>query len=72
MTKLCYEIRVQGLLGDGWQNWFEGLTIRHLEGKHTLLTGRMDQAILRGVLSKISDLGLTLISVQQQEPDNTG
>ena len=33
---------------------------------------RIDQAMLRGVLSKISDLGLTLVSVQQQEPDNTG
>lgn len=72
MAKPCYEIRVQGWLGDGWQNWFEGLTIRQLDNKHTLLTGRMDQAMLRGVLTKISELGLTLVSVQQQEPDNTG
>lgn len=71
MNKPCYEIRVEGLLGDHWQSWFEGLTIRHLEGPYTILTGRMDQAMLRGVLTKISDLGLNLVSVQQKEPDNT-
>jgi hypothetical protein len=70
LTKQCYEIQVEGLLGDRWQSWFDGLTMHHLEGSYTMLTGRMDQAMLRGVLTKISDLGLNLISVQKKDPDN--
>ena len=71
MTKQCFEIQVEGLLGDHWQSWFEGLTIRHHEDQYTILTGWMDQAMLRGVLTKISDLGLNLVRIQQKEPDNT-
>lgn len=70
MSKRIYEIRVEGLLGDKWMSWFEGLTIRHLECGQTLLTGVMDQAMLRGILTKISDLGLNLVSVQQSEQDH--
>ena len=67
MTKRIYDIRVEGLLGDDWMSWFEGLTIRHLECGQTSLTGLLDQAMLRGILTKISDLGLNLVSVQQSE-----
>ena len=69
MPKRMYEIRVEGLLGDNWMNWFQGLTIRHLEGSQTLLTGILDQAMLRGILTKISDLGLNLISVKPLDQD---
>lgn len=68
MSQKIYEIRVEGLLGDSWRSWFEGLTIQHLECGQTLLIGLLDQAMLRGILTRISDLGLNLVSVQQSEP----
>jgi len=64
-----YEIRIEGLLGDTWMDWFQGLKIRHLEGSQTLMTGILDQAMLRGILTKISDLGLNLISVKPLDQD---
>lgn len=67
LPKQIYEIRVEGLLGDSWKSWFEGLVIHHLECGQTLLTGPLDQAMLRGILTKISDLGFSLVSVQQTE-----
>ena len=67
MPQKIYEIRVDGLLGDSWRNWFEGLTIQHLECGQTLLIGLFDQAMLRGILTRIGDLGLNLVSVQQSE-----
>lgn len=70
MTKQMYEIQVEGVLGENWMGWFEGLTIRHLESSQTLLTGNLDQAMLRGILTRISDLGVNLISVRQLEDDN--
>lgn len=70
MPKRMYEIRVEGLLGDSWKSWFEGLTICHLAGSQTLLTGLLDQAMLRGILMRISDLGLNLVSVKILEQDN--
>ena len=72
LPKQLYEIRVEGLLGDIWTSWFEGLTIHCLECGQTVLTGSLDQAMLRGILTKISDLGLDLISVQQSEQDDLG
>ena len=71
MPKQFYEIRVEGLLGDSWMSWFEGLTIHFLECGQTQMTGLLDQAMLRGILSKIGDLGLNLVSVHQPERDNT-
>lgn len=67
MPKQIYVIRVEGLLGEVWMSWFEGLKIRHLESGESLLVGSLDQAMLRGVLTKISDLGLNLISVQRAD-----
>ena len=65
-----YEIRIEGLLGDSWMNWFQGLTIRHLESNQTLLTGMLDQAMLRGILINVSDLGLNLVSVKPLDQDH--
>jgi len=63
-----YEIQVQGYLGEGWSEWFEGLAVSHVtDGRgayaRTILSGRMDQAMLHGVLMRICSLGLPLISV---------
>ncbi len=62
-----YEIRVQGHLGKGWSNWFEELTIHHTESGETILLGSVaDQAALYGLLMRIRDLGLTLLSVSAE------
>jgi len=70
----CYEIRVAGHLPAQWADWFEGLSITLEEGGDTLLTGQViDQAALHGLLKKVRDLGLPLLSVNQvlpREPEN--
>ncbi len=61
-----YEIKLQGHLDPCWSEWFEGLTLAHLESKETLLSGILpDQAALHGLLERIRDLNLTLISVSR-------
>jgi hypothetical protein len=61
-----YLIRVRGNLDSSWSDWFNGFTITGMEGE-TILEGTVpDQAALHGVLTKINDLGLALISVNQQ------
>ena len=65
----CYEIRIRGHLDAGWVHWFEGLTITLEEDGDTLLTGPVvDQAALHGLLKKVRDLGLPLVSVSPVEP----
>jgi hypothetical protein len=65
-----YEIRVEGELPTDWSNWFEGLDIYCGPGGDTLLSGYVtDQAALHGVLAKIRDLNLKLISVNQRSQD---
>ena len=60
----CYRIRVKGHLSEQWTNWFSGLTLENLPNGHAVLSGRLpDQAALYGVLNRIRDIGLTLISV---------
>ena len=64
-----YEIRIKGHLGFQWTDWFEGLTITLKEDGDTLLTGPVpDQAALHGLLKKVRDLGLPLVSVNPVEP----
>ena len=64
-----YEIRVKGHLNNRWANWFEGLTITLEEDGNTLLTGPVvDQAALHGLLKKVRDLGMPLVSVSPLEP----
>jgi hypothetical protein len=59
-----YEIRVRGVLDSHWSGWFEGLTLTPLGNGETLLAGPIqDQAALHGILAKIRDLGLHLLSV---------
>jgi hypothetical protein len=61
----AYEIRVQGNLDPKWSDWFNGFSMMPVDDKETLLHGSVaDQAALHGVLHKIRDLGLPLLSVQ--------
>jgi len=66
-----YQIRVQGRLDERWSDWFSGLTVT-VESENPLVTtmvGVIDQAALRGILNKIWDLNLALISVRRVEAD---
>jgi len=64
-----YQIRIKGHLGSQWSDWFEGLTITLEENGDTLLTGPVvDQAALYGLLRKVRDLGLPLLSVKRLKP----
>ncbi len=61
---LVYQIRIKGHLGQQWMDWFDGLSITLEEDGDTLLTGPVsDQAALHGLLKKVRDLGLALVSV---------
>ena len=64
-----YQIRIRGHLGSQWTDWFEGMTVTPEEEGDTLLTGQVvDQAELHGLLKKVRDLGLPLLSVNHVEP----
>ena len=66
--RTIYQIRVQSHLGSDWTAWFEGLTITLEDNGDTLLTGPVqDQAALHGLLKKLRDLGLPLLSVNVVE-----
>ena len=65
-----YEIRLKGHLEARWAKWFNGLAITLEENGHTLLSGPVaDQAALHGLLKKVRDVGLPLLSVNPIEPD---
>jgi hypothetical protein len=67
-----YEIRVKGRLDARWAARFDGLGLKHESAGTTLIHGRVaDQAALHGLLSKVRDLGLPLISVTRVDPDGT-
>jgi hypothetical protein len=64
-----YQIRIKGQLDSQWTDWFEGLAITLEDDGDTLLTGPVvDQAALHGLLKKVRDLGLSLLSVNQVPP----
>jgi hypothetical protein len=63
-----FEVRVQGILDERWSAWFGGLEVRSEGEDVTLITGRVaDQAALHGLLTRINDLGLTLVSVRRTD-----
>ena len=67
---VVYQIRLKGHLGSQWTDWFEGLTITLEDNGDTLVTGPViDQAALHGLLKKVRDLGLPLLSVSPVEPE---
>jgi hypothetical protein len=68
MAPEYYEIRVKGVIGKGWTAWFEGLRVSSA-GTETVICGPLaDQAALHGVLVKVGDLGMRLISVRRVDP----
>ena len=63
-----YQIRIKGHLGPEWSDWFGGLDISLDDNGDTLLTGQVvDQAALHGLLRKVRDVGMPLVSINQQE-----
>jgi hypothetical protein len=67
-----YEICVEGVLDSRWAAWFEGLEVNS-DGEETVICGLVtDQPALHGLLVKVRDLGLCLISVRRLDPDETG
>ncbi len=65
-----YEVRFTGHLDSRWSAWFDGLTVTHADDGTTVLRGPVvDQAALHGLLQRVNDLALPLISVTRVEPD---
>jgi hypothetical protein len=68
----CYEIRVDSVLDDQWADWFGGLQLSS-DGARTVIIGLLpDQPALYGLLTKIADLGLCLISVRRLDAGDAG
>jgi hypothetical protein len=68
-----YEVRVEGVLDERWSEWFQGMEIRS-DGAETILAGTLpDQSALHGILNRVWDLGLSVITVRRLplgEPDD--
>lgn len=68
-----YQIRIGGTLAREWTDWFGGLTVTPEDNGDTLMTGPVsDQAALYGLLKKVRDLGMPLLSVNRAEPRHAG
>ena len=66
------EIRVKGRIDEHWSDWFEDLEVTHTEPDETILTGNVtDQSALYGLIAKLRDLGLPLMSVNSVEVEDT-
>ena len=66
---MIYQIRIKGHLDRRWRDWFEGMNITLEDNGDTLITGPVvDQAALHGLVKKVRDLGLPLISVNRVDP----
>lgn len=64
------EICIEGQIDKAWSEWFEGFTVTHTQRNETIITGEVpDQSALYGMITKLRDLGLKLISVNSQEMD---
>jgi hypothetical protein len=69
---MAYQIRLRGILDPSWSDWFDNFTIT-TQGEETLMEGRVAvQAALHGILSKINDLGLAIVTVTQVEEISHG
>ncbi len=69
-SPMIYQIRIEGHLGARWVDWFEGLTITLEEDGKTLLSGPvLDQSALYGLLKKVRDLGMPLVSLIRIQPN---
>ncbi|MDO8390202.1 MAG: hypothetical protein Q7V57_06915 [Actinomycetota bacterium] len=70
VDRRTYQMRVVGHLDERWSSWFEELTIaRHEDGTCTLTGPVSDQAQLHGILARLRDLGVTIVSVRAMESD---
>ena len=69
LKKNCYQITVQGFLDNQWSDWFEGMAITHSEGNTTLTGLVVDQTALHGIINRIRDLNLMLVSVKYIKSD---
>ena len=68
-----YEIRLMGHLDAHWTTWFDGLTVTHKDDGTTVISGQVvDQAALHGLLQRVRDLGLPLVSVAKVDNDQPG
>ena len=66
VSPTVYEIRIEGLVDELWTDWFNGMAITYVDNRETILLGELpDQTALHGVLDRIRDLGLDLISVKR-------
>ena len=63
-----YLIRIQGTIDSTWSDWFGGFTITQQNGETALEGKVMNQAALHGILAKVNDLGLSIISVERRTP----
>ena len=69
MDQATYEIRVHGVLNERWAHWFSNVTVTADEEETVLTATDFDQAALHGLLAKIRDLGLPLVSVKRADPE---